>query len=56
MALGPTQPLIQEVLRTLSPGLKRQGHEANHSLQFNAEVKNNGAIPPLPHMSSLCGA
>jgi hypothetical protein len=35
-----------------SPGVKRPGREADHSLPSIAEVKNDGAIPPLPHMSS----
>jgi hypothetical protein len=29
------------------PGVKWQGHEADHSLPSSAEVKNGGAIPPL---------
>jgi hypothetical protein len=36
----------------LSPGLKRQGHEADHWPPSSAEVKKVGAIAPLPHMSS----
>jgi hypothetical protein len=36
----------------ISSGVKRQGHEANHSPRSTAEVKNGGAIPPLPHISS----
>jgi hypothetical protein len=47
LALGPTQPSIQWV-----PGVKWQGREADHSPPSNAEVKNGGAIPPLPHMPS----
>jgi hypothetical protein len=39
----------QEVI---SPGAKRTGHEADHSPSSNAKVKNGGAIPTLPHMSS----
>jgi hypothetical protein len=35
-----------------SPGVKR---EANHSLPCNAKVKNGGAIPPFPDMSSCRG-
>jgi hypothetical protein len=51
-ALGTTQPPIQWV-----PGVKRQGREADgHSPSFSAEVKNGGAIPPLPHTSSWHGA
>jgi hypothetical protein len=36
----------------VSSELERPGREADHSLQSNAEVKNGGAKPPLPHMSS----
>jgi hypothetical protein len=32
-------------------GVKRQGREADHSPPSSAEVKNGGAIPPLPYMS-----
>jgi hypothetical protein len=31
------------------PGVKRPGREPDHST--SAEVKNDGAMPPLPHMS-----
>jgi hypothetical protein len=35
----------------LSPGIKWQGHEADHSPpSYIAVVKNGGVIPPLPHM------
>jgi hypothetical protein len=40
----------------LSPGLKRQEREAEHSLPSSAEVKNVGAIPPLPYVPSWHGA
>jgi hypothetical protein len=33
-------------------GVKRQGREADSSPPSNAEVKNVGAVPPLPRMSS----
>jgi hypothetical protein len=36
----------------LPPEVKRQGREADHSPPSSAEVKNGGAIPPLPHMFS----
>jgi hypothetical protein len=36
----------------LSPGIKRSGREADHSPPSSSKVKNGGAIPPLPHMSS----
>jgi hypothetical protein len=38
------------------PGLKQQELETNHSPQSRAEVKNNGAIPPLPHTFSRSDA
>jgi hypothetical protein len=36
--------------------IKQQWHEADHSQSSGAEVKNGGAIPPLPEMSSWCSA
>jgi hypothetical protein len=51
-ALGPTQPPILWVLGALSAGVKWQGCEGGHSPPSNAELKNSGAIPPLPHTSS----
>jgi len=39
MALGPTQPPIQWVLRALSLGIKRPGCEADHSPPPSAKVK-----------------
>jgi hypothetical protein len=39
-ALGPTQHPIQWILGALSLGVKRQGHEADHSPPSIAEVKN----------------
>jgi hypothetical protein len=32
-------------------GVKRLGHEVNHSLVSSAEVKNGGAVPPITHIS-----
>jgi hypothetical protein len=32
-----------------SPGMKRQRRKADHSPPSSADVKNGGAIPPLPH-------
>jgi hypothetical protein len=46
-ALGPTQPPIQ-----LVSGVKRSGLEANHLPRSSVEIKNGGAMPPLPHTSS----
>jgi hypothetical protein len=37
--LGPTQPPIQWVPGALSPGVKRQAREADHSSPASAEVK-----------------
>jgi hypothetical protein len=39
-ALGPTQPAIQWVLEAHSLGVKRPGHETDHSSPPSAEVKN----------------
>jgi hypothetical protein len=47
-ALRPTQPPIQFVPEALSPGVKGPGREADHSPPTSAEIKNGGAIPPLP--------
>jgi hypothetical protein len=47
-ALRFTQPPIQWAQGVLSSGIKRPGREADHCPPFNAEVKNDGAIPPLP--------
>jgi hypothetical protein len=55
LTLGPTQPPVQRVPWPLSPGVKRPGREAGHSPPSNAEAKNSGAIPPLPHKSSWRG-
>jgi hypothetical protein len=52
LALGPTQPPVQRVPGVTFVGLKQLGHEAYLSPPTTAEVKNCGAIPPLPHMSS----
>jgi hypothetical protein len=30
-------------------GVRRQGHEADHSPPSSTEIKNGGAIPPVPH-------
>jgi hypothetical protein len=51
-ALGPTQPPIQHVPEVISPGVQQSEREGDHSPPTSAEVKNGGAIPPLPHTSS----
>jgi hypothetical protein len=55
-ALGPTQAPIQWAPGALSSGVKRPRHESDHSPTSNAEVKNGGAILPLPHTSSCHSA
>jgi hypothetical protein len=54
--LGPTQPPIQGVPETISLEVKLPGSEFDHSSPSNTEVKNGGAIPPLPYTSSWRGA
>jgi hypothetical protein len=51
-ALMPIQPPIQWVPGSLSSRVKRPGSEAYHSPPSSAEIKNGGALPPLPHISS----
>jgi hypothetical protein len=55
-ALKSTHPPIQWVSGLFSPGVKRQGREADHSPPSSAEVKKGGAILSLPHTSSWRGA
>jgi hypothetical protein len=55
-APGTNQPPSQFVPGAASPGVERQGHEADYSPPSSANVKNGAAIPPLPHMSSWRGA
>jgi hypothetical protein len=50
--LGYTKPPIQWVPVALSRGVKRPARETDHSSPSSADVNNDGAIPPLPHMSS----
>jgi hypothetical protein len=47
-----TQPPIHWVPGDSSPGVTWQEREADHLLPSTAEVENDGAIPPLAHMSS----
>jgi hypothetical protein len=44
IAVGPTSQL-PNVYRVLSSGLKRPGHEANHSYPQSTEVKNEIFLP-----------
>jgi hypothetical protein len=47
-ALGPTQPPIRWVVGALSPGVKLQGREADHSLPASVEVKNTRIYASAP--------
>jgi hypothetical protein len=40
----------------IGTGIKAQEREADHLPPSNAKVKKDGAIPPLPHMSSCHSA
>jgi hypothetical protein len=53
---GPDRSYIQWVPGALSPGVRRPGREADHSLPSNAEVKNGRGLHPLPHTSLWRGA
>jgi hypothetical protein len=50
--LGPTQSPVQWVLGALSLGVKRLGHEGDHSPPSSVEINRGGALPPLPHIFS----
>jgi hypothetical protein len=54
--LEHTQPHTQWVSGALSPGVKLQGREADHSYASSEEIMNGGTIPPLPHMASCHSA
>jgi hypothetical protein len=47
-ALGPNQPPIHWVPRTISQGVKRLGREADHSPPTIAEVKKMWIYIPTP--------
>jgi hypothetical protein len=56
-ALGPSQPPIQWVPGALFLGVKRPGHEADHSPPSSAEVKKCVELYlHSPNMPSWCGA
>jgi hypothetical protein len=48
LTLRSTQPLIEWGLGAVSLKVKWQKREADHSPPSRTEVKNGGAIPPLP--------
>jgi hypothetical protein len=45
-------PASTHLLSNEYEALKRPVREADHSLPSSAEVKNGGAIPPFPHVST----
>jgi hypothetical protein len=47
-ALGPVQPPVQWILEAVCLGVKQHGCETDHSPPCSAEVKNGGAVFPLP--------
>jgi hypothetical protein len=49
-ALEPTQPPIQWEPAAHSPEVKRSGRVADYPPPSSADIKNGGAIPPLPHV------
>jgi hypothetical protein len=49
-ALGPIQTPIHWITGALSPRVKWPESEGDHSPPSSAEVKNDGAAPPLPYM------
>ena len=51
----PQRVYVYTGYRAVSPGIKRQGHYADHSAVSNDEVKklkNAGGLPPLTAMPS----
>jgi hypothetical protein len=52
-ALRPTQPFVQWVPETLSPVIKRPGHELNHSPQLVLRLRMGGATL-LPALHKKC--
>jgi hypothetical protein len=54
--LGPTQPPIQRILRSLSLGIKRQEREADHSSPSGAEVEWGGMPVVATPLSSVITA
>jgi hypothetical protein len=49
-ALGSTQPSVQRVMVALSPGLKRQGREADHSPPTTADVYKTRIYTSTPRI------
>jgi hypothetical protein len=55
-ALVSTEPHAQQKKRALCVEIKREVHEADHSLPSSTEVNNVRAISSLRHVSSWHGA
>jgi len=55
LALGPTQPPVHGAPGTLSPGIKRSGHETDHS-HLVPRSRMRAAMPLFPYVSSWHGA
>jgi hypothetical protein len=49
---GPPRLLSNGYVGAISPGVKRPWREAHHLTPPSAEVKDGGAVTPLPHMSA----
>jgi hypothetical protein len=47
--MQPVQPTAQWELGPFTPGVKREGNEADHSTPSSAKVENTGPIPQFPH-------
>jgi hypothetical protein len=54
-ALGFTQPPLQSAPGAVSLVVKRPGCDADHTPPPSAEIKKDGAVTTLPHMSSWSG-
>jgi hypothetical protein len=52
-ALGSTQPPIQCVPRALSPGVKREGREADHSPPTSTDVKKMWIYTSTPQYAFI---
>jgi hypothetical protein len=55
LALRPTQPSIQWILRALSLRVKGPGHEADHTPLSSIEVKNAWSYTSTPSCIFMAG-
>jgi hypothetical protein len=53
-ALEPTHPPIRRVPGAFYAKAKLLEHEADHVPESSSDVKNEGAVPVLPHTPSWC--